>query len=62
MAERKVAQGETVIKQGEAGDEFYVVDSGSFDVFVEGTCRRSKKAIHKLNNHFLQKVREKCLL
>ena len=51
MAERKVAQGETVIKQGDAGDEFYVVDSGSFGVFVEGTCR-SKKAIHKLNIYF----------
>jgi CRP-like cAMP-binding protein len=36
MAERKVVNGETVIKQGEAGDEFYVVDEGSFDVFVEG--------------------------
>lgn len=36
MSERKVASGETVIKQGEAGDEFYVVDEGSFDVFVEG--------------------------
>jgi len=36
MSERKVANGETVIKQGEAGDEFYVVDEGSFDVLVEG--------------------------
>jgi len=35
MSERKVAAGEVVIKQGDAGDEFYVVDEGSFDVFVE---------------------------
>ncbi|KAI9597900.1 cyclic nucleotide-binding-like protein [Syncephalis fuscata] len=34
MFEKKVSVGEVVIKQGEEGDNFYVVDSGTFDIFV----------------------------
>eukprot|EP01135_Chromosphaera_perkinsii_P009363 Nk52_evm39s1737 gene=Nk52_evmTU39s1737 len=34
MFERTVEEGEAVIKQGDDGDYFYVVDEGSFDVFV----------------------------
>ena len=34
MAEKKVAVGEEVIKQGGVGDYFYVVEIGSLDVFV----------------------------
>jgi len=36
MFERKVVKGEMVIQQGDPGDNFYVVDSGHFDIFVNG--------------------------
>lgn len=36
MFEKKVPKGEVVIKQGDEGDNFYVVDDGLFDVFVSG--------------------------
>ena len=34
MFEKRVTKGTAVIKQGEEGDNFYVVDTGNFDVFV----------------------------
>ncbi|KAJ3158207.1 hypothetical protein HK101_001391, partial [Irineochytrium annulatum] len=34
MSEKKVAPGETVIQQGGIGDYFYVVETGTLDVFV----------------------------
>ncbi|KAJ3071043.1 hypothetical protein HDU98_005894 [Podochytrium sp. JEL0797] len=34
MAEKRVAPGEEVIKQGGVGDYFYVVETGTLDVFV----------------------------
>ncbi|KAJ3155564.1 hypothetical protein HDU89_006530 [Geranomyces variabilis] len=34
MAEKRVAKGEEVIKQGGIGDYFYVVETGALDVFV----------------------------
>lgn len=34
MFEKKVPAGTSIIKQGDEGDNFYVVDSGLFDVFV----------------------------
>jgi len=36
MTERTVEAGETVIKQGEDGDFFYIVGSGTFECFVHG--------------------------
>ncbi|KAK9763271.1 cAMP-dependent protein kinase type II-beta regulatory subunit [Basidiobolus ranarum] len=36
MFERKVLAGEDVIKQGDEGDNFYVVDDGLFDIVVNG--------------------------
>ncbi|EPZ32488.1 camp-dependent protein kinase regulatory subunit [Rozella allomycis CSF55] len=36
MFEKKVSSGVAVIVQGEEGDNFYVVDSGKFDVIVDG--------------------------
>lgn len=36
MFEKKVPAGTSIIKQGDEGDNFYVVDSGNFDVFVNG--------------------------
>lgn len=35
MFERQVAEDETVIKQGEDGDNFYVIESGIYDILVE---------------------------
>ncbi|ORX95649.1 camp-dependent protein kinase regulatory subunit [Basidiobolus meristosporus CBS 931.73] len=35
MAEKKIFQGEEVIKQGGIGDYFYIVESGSLDCYVE---------------------------
>ena len=37
-----VSRGETIIKQGEDGNKFYVVDAGSFDVYV--SAKESKKS------------------
>lgn len=34
MFERKVKKDEIIIKQGDEGDNFYVVDDGGFDIFV----------------------------
>jgi cAMP-dependent protein kinase regulator len=34
MEERKVKEGEVVIKQGDDGDNFYVIDSGNYDIFI----------------------------
>lgn len=36
MFERKVAPDEHVIRQGDDGDNFYVIESGSYDVTVRG--------------------------
>ncbi|VEL24343.1 unnamed protein product, partial [Protopolystoma xenopodis] len=35
MFERRVEAGETVIAQGEEGDNFYVIESGEFDVYLQ---------------------------
>lgn len=35
MEEKKFKAGETIIKQGDDGDELYVVDNGSLDCFKE---------------------------
>jgi len=37
MFEVKVAKGVSVIKQGEDGDNFYVIDEGQFDIYVNGS-------------------------
>jgi len=37
MAEKAVAPGDVVIKQGDKGDYFYVVESGAYSIFVNGT-------------------------
>ncbi|XP_045164752.1 cAMP-dependent protein kinase type II regulatory subunit-like [Mercenaria mercenaria] len=35
MFEKKVTPGEHVIDQGDDGDNFYVIDSGTYDIFVD---------------------------
>lgn len=44
MSEKAVVPGDVVIKQGDKGDYFYVVESGTFSIFVNGTkvAARSK--------------------
>lgn len=34
MFERKVHPGDHVIRQGDDGDNFYVIETGVFDVFI----------------------------
>jgi len=36
MFERKVSPGDLVIKEGDDGDNFYVIDNGTYDIFVGG--------------------------
>lgn len=36
MFERVVKSGETIIKQGDTGDNFYVIISGSYNVYLDG--------------------------
>ena len=36
MFERKVKAGEIVIQQGDDGDNFYVIESGTYEFFVTG--------------------------
>jgi CRP-like cAMP-binding protein len=35
MFEKRVSAGEDVIRQGDEGDNFYIIDNGQFDVFVD---------------------------
>ena len=51
MSERKVNADEEVIRQGDDGDFFYVIDNGSFDVFVT----RDNSAPRRLVNQLVDK-------
>ncbi|XP_066916073.1 cAMP-dependent protein kinase type II regulatory subunit-like isoform X2 [Clytia hemisphaerica] len=43
MFEKKVTQGETIIRQGDDGDNFYVIDKGEYDIFVKDSNGEEKK-------------------
>ena len=45
MFERKVAKSEYVIKQGEDGDNFYVIESGKYKVFMQGQGEAAPRAV-----------------
>ncbi|KAG1701288.1 cAMP-dependent protein kinase type II regulatory subunit [Nymphon striatum] len=49
MFERKVTNGEYVIKQGDNGDNFYVIDNGAYNVYV-GQDDTEKKLIGQYDN------------
>lgn len=49
MFEKKVAAGEVVIRQGDDGDNFYVIESGVFDVFINRPS--DNNADQSTNNH-----------
>ncbi|XP_050297111.1 cAMP-dependent protein kinase type II regulatory subunit isoform X2 [Anthonomus grandis grandis] len=50
MFERKVAAGELVIKQGDDGDNFYVVQSGIFQAIVQKEPNQEPLHIHTYEN------------
>ena len=60
MACRKVEAGELVIKQGDEGDFFYVIDHGLFDVFVNGNPAppRAQTSSTSSSTASLQRVRD----
>ncbi|KAH9364576.1 hypothetical protein HPB48_006047 [Haemaphysalis longicornis] len=48
MFERKVKAGETVIKQGDDGDNFYVISSGTYNIYVgDGSGKGGEKLVGK---------------
>lgn len=48
MFEKEVHPGEYVIRQGDDGDNFYVIDSGIYDVLV--TTNGNEQKIHRFDN------------
>ena len=50
MFERSVAAGEKVIVEGDDGDNFYVIQSGTYDVYIE-TAGGTNKHIHRFEEH-----------
>lgn len=44
MEERQVKAGEVIIQQGDHGDNFYIVESGQFDIFVNDNKVASRGA------------------
>ncbi|XP_035226536.1 cAMP-dependent protein kinase type II regulatory subunit-like, partial [Stegodyphus dumicola] len=49
MFERKVKPGDIVIKQGDDGDNFYVIDSGVYHIYVD-TDQEKNKLVGKYDN------------
>lgn len=45
MFQKEVAGGEDIIKQGEEGDNFYIVEDGEFDVFIARTDQAPVKVL-----------------
>ncbi|KAF4524294.1 hypothetical protein B566_EDAN005350 [Ephemera danica] len=50
MFERKVEPNEYVIKQGDDGDNFYVIESGSYLTFVKGDNDPEPRQVYKYEN------------
>nr|CAI5831566.1 unnamed protein product [Callosobruchus analis] len=50
MFERKVQEGEIVIKQGDDGDNFYVIQNGIFHALVAPSPEEQPKHIHTYEN------------
>lgn len=48
MFEKQVLPGETVIQQGDDGDNFYVIDSGTYDVLVN--VKGDEKKVYQFDN------------
>lgn len=43
LRKRKIKQGETIIKQGEIGDKFYIIGSGEVSVYIKKGFGSAKK-------------------
>lgn len=56
MKEVSVEKGEIVIEQGAAGDYFYVVESGSFDIFVKKADQQPAEDATDLERKWGKKV------
>mmetsp|Transcript_4816 Transcript_4816/g.16791 ORF Transcript_4816/g.16791 Transcript_4816/m.16791 type:complete len:1045 (+) Transcript_4816:248-3382(+) len=54
MEERTVKQDEVIIRQGDKGDYFYIVKSGSFDVFVKPADDKSTGLGQKVHTYKVQ--------
>jgi CRP-like cAMP-binding protein len=52
MTLKKVKAGETVIKEGESGDEMYIIDNGVFTVFKKDENGVSQE-VFKYTNRYL---------
>lgn len=50
MFERKVTAGENVIKQGDDGDNFYVIESGVFNIYVKTDSDSEPRLVGKYDN------------
>ena len=51
MFERRVAPGEHVITQGDDGDNFYVIETGTYDVLVTSPGASTPSKIHQFAEH-----------
>jgi len=52
MEERQVNAGEVVIQQGDDGDNFYVIDSGNFDIYIDSESGPQKVGSYDGNGFF----------
>ncbi|XP_045594828.1 cAMP-dependent protein kinase type II regulatory subunit isoform X4 [Procambarus clarkii] len=50
MFERRVTEGENVIKQGDDGDNFYVIESGVYNIFVKTDSDTEPRSVGKYDN------------
>ncbi|XP_042224229.1 cAMP-dependent protein kinase type II regulatory subunit-like isoform X1 [Homarus americanus] len=50
MFERRVTEGENVIKQGDDGDNFYVIESGVYNIFVKSDSDAEPRLVGKYDN------------
>lgn len=50
MFERRVTEGENVIKQGDDGDNFYVIESGVYNIFVKTDIDTEPRSVGKYDN------------
>uniref|UniRef100_A0A3Q0KLT7 cAMP-dependent protein kinase type II regulatory subunit n=1 Tax=Schistosoma mansoni TaxID=6183 RepID=A0A3Q0KLT7_SCHMA len=51
MQEMKVKEGDVVIKQGDDGDNFYVIESGTYDIYVKQNQSNDEKLGEKVGSY-----------
>ncbi|CAF0859664.1 unnamed protein product [Didymodactylos carnosus] len=50
MYEKEVTRGEVIIKQGDDGDNFYVIDKGTFDIYVSKQLDQTPVKVGEYDN------------